>query len=240
MHEGIQNHNFLTVNWSSDGVNTPVHTRPVFSSTVDKYLYWYGEYSEEEMNFYDKLEKEHKVSLPKYNFNELLEIFPTARHIIKEKLQEEIDKCRVDVIEADRIEKEGEDLIYRKSCSDDEDFWRGVIYTFFVQPLREGREKIIKTNLFRLSSLKGIVPKVGSITEQDIEQAKNYPITELMKFNTSNNAKCIFHTEKSASMHYYKKGNRVQCFGCERAEDAIGIYMQLYSVDFLTAVKALI
>tara|TARA_B110000503_G_C7048999_1_gene371476 strand:- start:210 stop:773 length:564 start_codon:yes stop_codon:yes gene_type:complete len=76
--------------------------------------------------------------------------------------------------------------------------------------------------------------------KQSIEKAKQYPIENLVKFNSYGFAKCIFHgPEKTASMKFNKKSNRIHCFSCSADEDAIGVYMKINSVDFNTAVKSL-
>lgn len=73
----------------------------------------------------------------------------------------------------------------------------------------------------------------------DVEKARQYPIDNLIKFNTQGNAKCIFHHEKSASMHYYKDNERVYCFGCGKSADAIDVYRHLHNCSFKEAVKSL-
>lgn len=71
-----------------------------------------------------------------------------------------------------------------------------------------------------------------------IERAKNYPINDLIKFS-QNKAQCIFHNEKTSSMHYYKKQNVVYCFGCSKRADSIDIYMKIHNCSFLEAIKSL-
>lgn len=71
-------------------------------------------------------------------------------------------------------------------------------------------------------------------------RAKAYPIDELLQFNHSGSARCLFHNETEASLHYYKDQNKTWCFGgCGRGYDAIDIYQKLHNVSFMEAVKAL-
>jgi hypothetical protein len=74
--------------------------------------------------------------------------------------------------------------------------------------------------------------------ERAIQRAREYPIKDLVEFNRAGFALCLWHTEKQPSMHL--KDNRVYCFSCGAPwKDSIDVYMQIYGVDFRTAVKAL-
>ena len=72
-----------------------------------------------------------------------------------------------------------------------------------------------------------------------IARAKSHPITELLKFNREHKALCIWHAEKTPSLHYFKKNNTVWCFGCGKGGDAIDVYRQLFNCTFGTAVDNL-
>jgi DNA primase len=69
-------------------------------------------------------------------------------------------------------------------------------------------------------------------------RAKEYPIDELIKFSQGK-ARCLWHNEKTGSMHFYKETNRVHCFGCGKGGDAIDVYMALNNVAFKDAVEKL-
>jgi DNA primase len=73
----------------------------------------------------------------------------------------------------------------------------------------------------------------------EITRAKSFPIPEMLTFNSSGNARCVFHAEKTASMHYYAEDNHVYCFGCGKIGDSIDVYKQLNNVGFKDAIKAL-
>jgi hypothetical protein len=75
--------------------------------------------------------------------------------------------------------------------------------------------------------------------EDAVAKAMAVRIDELIKFDKANMAKCIFHEEKHASLHYIKKSNRVHCFGCAKTFGAIDVFMKLNGVGFREAVKAL-
>jgi len=73
-----------------------------------------------------------------------------------------------------------------------------------------------------------------------VEKANRVPIDTLLKFDKSDNHSCLWHTEKTASLSYHRKGNFVKCFGlCGTVHGAIDVYMKINNCDFVTAVKNL-
>lgn len=71
-----------------------------------------------------------------------------------------------------------------------------------------------------------------------IENARLVPISDMVRF-VAGNAKCIWHEEKSASMHYYAGTNSVYCFGCGKSGDAIDVWRQLKGLSFKEALTQL-
>lgn len=70
--------------------------------------------------------------------------------------------------------------------------------------------------------------------------ARQYPITKLLKFNRDRKTICPFHLEKTPSLHYYPKTNTTYCFGgCGKAYDAIAIYQKQSGATFVEAVRFL-
>lgn len=78
----------------------------------------------------------------------------------------------------------------------------------------------------------------NGISDADIQRAKEYPIRDLVKVRM-NVTHCLFHDEKTPSMHVYRD-NHAYCFGCHKYADAIDIAMALNNMDFVTAVKWLL
>ncbi len=72
----------------------------------------------------------------------------------------------------------------------------------------------------------------------DVEQAKLYPMKNFFKVNSSRKVCCIFHTEKTPSMHLYAD-NHFHCYSCDRTGDVIDVVMQMQSLDFKEAVQYL-
>ena len=75
--------------------------------------------------------------------------------------------------------------------------------------------------------------------ELDIPSAKMFPIENLIEFNNYGFAKCIWHDEKSPSLHWDKKRNKAHCFAGCGDFDSIDIYMKINNVAFNVAVKNL-
>lgn len=69
---------------------------------------------------------------------------------------------------------------------------------------------------------------------------KDRPISDFIQFDKAGFASCIWHNEKTASMKYYPKDNRVHCFGCSKSGDIIDVIQQLQGCSFkeaLTIIK---
>lgn len=73
----------------------------------------------------------------------------------------------------------------------------------------------------------------------DKEKANTYPIENLIKVGRDGFAICPFHQEKTGSLMVYKD-NHAYCFGgCQKRYDAIAIAMQVWGVDFKSALERL-
>lgn len=201
------------------------------------YLGVYGIYSEYEVEAADKEEKEWRLGLHNYRLPELLDIFFTPAQA-KRYLKNKIKECKDDLSEAQRLERAFKNLLYKVPLKEHW-FWELVIDELYVKPLRDGRDKKIKTYAFLLSGLKGGNNK-GEVNDAKIAQARQVPITNFIEFGRSGFARCPWHNERTPSLFYYKNSNRVYCFGCSRAEDVIGVVMELNQISFIEAVKRLV
>jgi DNA primase len=72
-----------------------------------------------------------------------------------------------------------------------------------------------------------------------VEKAKLVPIPEFIRFK-GEYANCLWHNEKSPSMHYIKESNQVKCFGCGKFGSVIDVVMQQQGLTFLKAVNYLL
>lgn len=74
---------------------------------------------------------------------------------------------------------------------------------------------------------------------KSVESAKAYPIPNLLKFNALGMAPCLWHHEKTASLHYIKASNKVHCFGCNVTKDAIEVVMAQNNCSYADALHKL-
>ena len=106
-----------------------------------------------------------------------------------------------------------------------------------IELLRTYKKKL---QMFKdeLKCLKGESSKKG-LTELQIQNARNYPISNMIEFNRANKGRCVFHEDKNPSMHYYKDSNSVYCFSCHKSGDCIEVTKALYNLNFKEAVNRL-
>lgn len=82
------------------------------------------------------------------------------------------------------------------------------------------------------------------ITDDDVAQAKEYPIQELFDGNLRHSfgkltGLCPFHEDSTPSFTIFENDNHFYCFGCNAWGDAIDFYMKTNHVSMVDAVKAL-
>ena len=192
---------------------------------------------EELETWYIKQETAWKQSQRTPQLAELINIFPEALDYLKIHLEDlkqqlaslyEYKKNLYAVIESP------ENLYFQKNWW----FWYLVADHLFLSSL-SSLEK--ETNqLSKILAWHSKPQSADEITEQDIEHAKQIPISSLLEFNRAEFARCLWHEDKTPSLKLYKNKNRVHCFSCDKNEDTIGIIQQLHHTDFISAVRFLI
>ncbi len=182
-----------------------------------------------------------KYLLPSFDKKSLIRDFPGAKKFIIEKLEKELAEAQAQIKEADRLEPVYHEIIYTQSDPKNEWFWKAIVEILFLNPLREKQQKIIKENSYLLSQLRGKskTNNIIGVTENEIQQAREFPVTDLISFK-NNKAICPFHNEKTPSLNYYKKNNTCYCFGaCQKSFDSIEVYKKLNNCSFVEAVRKL-
>jgi len=193
----------------------------------------------DEMDFYDKMASEHReqleLELPSTVY-ELAQTYPEAREYLVGKVAEQDES----IAKLNKLEK------FIKSHRN----YRGIknqnIRYVRLTMLEMERDKLIQQVAFNESIIEAIKaggkkrkPR-GALSDTDIQNAKAVPITNYIKFGRDKKACCIWHPEKTGSMHYYPKTNTVNCFGCDKSGDVVDVIQQLHNLDFREAVNFLI
>ena len=76
------------------------------------------------------------------------------------------------------------------------------------------------------------------ITDEMIEEARNYPIENIVEVDHKGWATCVFHSPDVNPSMYCKNGY-AYCFSCQESSDPIKLYMQVNNCEFIEAVKNL-
>lgn len=85
----------------------------------------------------------------------------------------------------------------------------------------------------RITHYKVFTNKLESFTDQQIAQARNYPIKDLIG-TTKNIINCPFHDDKTASLNV--KNNFYHCHGCGVSGDTINFVMKRDGLTFREAI----
>jgi hypothetical protein len=176
-----------------------------------------------------------------YTDRELLKLFPEAKDIIPLKIKE-----------LQKITRGKERVIEQLLCNiyslgaDNFSIWfaEKLIEIFFMPEIQKYNRKIMQ--LRRFQALLNPVKKDTVSLQENIEQARNFPIfevasryLELRQVGNKYLGLCPFHSEHSPSFYIYSQTNSFHCFGCQENGDSIKLQMALGGLDFKQAVEML-
>ena len=82
-------------------------------------------------------------------------------------------------------------------------------------------------------------PTKDTITEYEIQKAKQYPINQLIEFDRQGKAIAWCHNDKRPSLMWNKKNNTAKCYPCGKTFDAIEVLRERDGIKFLDAVRRL-
>ena len=74
----------------------------------------------------------------------------------------------------------------------------------------------------------------------DLVRARQVPLSDFLKFNSAGMVKCLWHIERTGSLHYIKKNNKVHCFGGCGTKDVIEVIQNLNNCTFKEALKIIL
>lgn len=228
-------------------------------------------YSDDDLDFFLRLEMEHKKTNTHSSFYELIDIYPTAKSaakrsvlnkkkFYKEKLKD-LDRYRDhftnEVINKvdDFIDQQGlRDSLSNEIARQTEEIRKEIMVcegqlSFLKKTIeKEKLEKIVKSEKApppkkqeAVEKLKVIQEKEKSkLNEKTIALAKEVPISTYINVRRDNKANCIFHSERTASMHINKQKNIYHCFGCGAHGSVVDIVMQQHQITFSEAVRKIL
>ena len=194
---------------------------------------------EPDKQFYDyvfNLEKEWRKSSTRFTDKELLKIFPEAKEVILEKIQEwEEERDRF----SETIKKKL--TLIKRQLSDEfsQWFWREWVKISDGAELLKAENQI--SRLKRLQSVASGRVLKGRLTDEQIQQAKTVPIESLISQQLKRSGDklvglCPLHNEKTASFFIYPQ-NTFYCFGCQLGGDVIELIVLLHGFNFSEAVR---
>lgn len=81
-------------------------------------------------------------------------------------------------------------------------------------------------------------PTSTGLTDEMVEEARNYPITSLFEF-VRGKTRCPFHDDKNPSAFHGTRTNRLVCPVCAKTWSSLDIMMERDGMTFKDAVKLL-
>lgn len=78
--------------------------------------------------------------------------------------------------------------------------------------------------------------KKASPKDDRLGAAKEVPLSVFLKFNGAGFARCPFHKEKTPSLHWIKRSNKWNCFGCNEHGDTVDLVMKMYTLSMKEAI----
>ena len=161
-----------------------------------------------------EIEIAYKKSIKEPSLYELVVIYPTAIGTIKRCLAEDIRLLKI-AIECNEV--------------DNDPFGSGELL----------KSRLNKKQL-DLRYVKGIGKEDAGhhISSAMIDQAKQSPISHLIRVGRDHKVVCLFHHDTHASMHVYDDKS-YYCFACQAHGTTIDIVMRLYGLNFSEAVRKL-
>lgn len=178
--------------------------------------------------------------MSRYTCRELLDVFPEAKKIVPEKIQEWQEKQNY-------IENEIKHLLAKvmRISPKDKYFVEEFVKAFRIPAYLECQRQVRRLRMLAKVASGKAQTKWENFQEK-IERAREYPIAEIaaqvMPIKMLGKRAvilCPFHNEKTPSCHLYLESNTFHCFGCQKHGDVISITQQIFGLDFREAVDLL-
>ena len=198
------------------------------------YSYKYQSHTLTSFDIYD----EHAGDIQNYGeftLNQLAHTFPEAKVYMKKKLKEcklgikkLVDLRSFGLLELSKMPFEMQSKIQK---------W---LFDYVDKKINRLKGNIeYYTKFVKLTTVVKSKSKNG-VNHDQIYKANNVPIPDFYDIKPGKPIRCPFHDDKTASMHYFLKNNKVHCFGCDTNYSAINLIMKLKNIAFVDAVRYLI
>ncbi len=200
-----------------------------------------GTYTEEQLDALDQMEKAWRAALPILSLKELVDIYPGSEGAAKRGLRSRMKAVEEQMSGLNAFRDVWQNTVINKANFRDQPQLRDFLTERCDTYLKEYNTEIKKLN-YLMKSLDTTPEEVATsdgVTDEMIALAKQVPITSMVKVRRDGKTSCIYHTEKTSSMHIYKD-NHFHCFGCGKTGDVIDIFMTLNNVSFTEAVKKML
>ena len=165
------------------------------------------------------------------------------KEVAKEKIKELIERKRF-------LEKSwnNRSAFLDKSPETKKKLWFQIYFESYCYNLEVGYiNKWIKYWKSFLHKRVSIRKNKDSFTEEQIEEARKYPLEELIggEFKRAGLNKirtcCPFHGEKTPSFFVFTDKNSAHCFGCQKHfQNAIDYVMEVEKLEFAEAIRRLL
>lgn len=226
-------------------------------------------YTDDDLDLFMKLESEYKENIPCLSFYQLIDLFDTARSRALVHTRKKIKNLKEKIKTVSTFSNTAiSDLAKQSLTMDDEREARESITRIKEEKIAEINQELASLN-GQIKYLKNIIKKdklkkdissaksetekrkaeedwlafvdrqVDGLSAQDIDMAKTIPISNFLKIRRDNKVNCIYHNERTPSMHIYKN-NHFYCFSCGKYGSVIDVVMQLQGLDFKEAVNTLL
>lgn len=200
-----------------------------------------GDYTEEQLDALDQMERAWRASLPILSLKELVDIYPGSEKAAQRGLKAKMKAVEEQVKGLAAYRDVWHNTVINKASFRDQpdlaDFLNESIDRYLAEYEKEMKQLhfLMKT----LDTTPDEVVNSSGITDEMIALAKQVPIASMIKVRRDGKALCVFHKDRNPSMHVYKD-NHVHCFSCGKTGDAIAVYMAVADLSFNDAIRRML
>jgi hypothetical protein len=143
-------------------------------------------------------------------------------------------KCHMTFLRQQILDKKA----HLKELEEDVEQTTGLTRAFIEQSIGKVKQDIKR---LRAKHSRLVTPKqdIGGISDDDVDAARDYPIENLVEFNSNGRCMAFCHKSNSESMSWNKRDNKAHCFVCNKSFNPIDVLVYRDGYSFVDAVKEL-